>query len=225
MSIIGHRGAAGYEIENTAKSIKKALELRVDVIEIDVRRCASGELVVFHDRTTDRLTGHSGKIGKMTLAELKNLRTRDGQQILTLDEAIDAVGDHCLINLDIKGRKIAGPLVGLLHERERQKKNKLRQFLVVSFNHAELRRVKKLEPTLKIGLLYHRHILNVQKKLRRLTPFSVHFNSRHVSKRLIQAAHRLGVKCFIWTVNDPAAAKHFYQLGADGLISDYPDLC
>ena len=50
--VIGHRGAKGHAPENTLKSIQKAIELGVDGIEIDVFRCASGELVVFHDNKT-----------------------------------------------------------------------------------------------------------------------------------------------------------------------------
>ena len=58
--VIGHRGAKGHIVENTLESIEKALELGVDGIEIDVFKCKSGELVVFHDKTLNRLTGAEG---------------------------------------------------------------------------------------------------------------------------------------------------------------------
>jgi len=54
--VIGHRGAMGYETENTIASIQKALDLKVDGIEIDVFKCKSGEVIVFHDDELDRLT-------------------------------------------------------------------------------------------------------------------------------------------------------------------------
>jgi glycerophosphoryl diester phosphodiesterase len=57
---IGHRGAAGYITENTIPSFEKALEMNVNAIELDVHICASGELVVFHDFTLDRLTNGTG---------------------------------------------------------------------------------------------------------------------------------------------------------------------
>jgi glycerophosphoryl diester phosphodiesterase len=47
MLVIGHRGAMGYETENTLASIQKALDLKVDAIEIDVFQIKSGEIVVF----------------------------------------------------------------------------------------------------------------------------------------------------------------------------------
>ena len=73
MITIGHRGARGYVAENTLESIQKALDLNVDGIEIDVFRCASGEIVVFHDKKLKRLTGHSGLIEETTFEELENI--------------------------------------------------------------------------------------------------------------------------------------------------------
>lgn len=224
MPRIGHRGASGYELENTAKSIQKALELRVDMIELDVRQCATGELVVFHDSTVKRITNGTGAIRKMSWAELKQLRTKDGQTILSLEEALDLLNEHCWINLDIKSRGVAKTLVELLQRRAELKKNKLRQFLISSFNHAELRRIKKLEPSLRIGLLYHRHILNVLKKAKKMGAYSVHFNVHYFSKKLVKALHDEGIKTFVWTVNNPHEAKRLYKLGIDGVISDFPDI-
>ena len=59
---IGNRGAKGHMAENTLESIKKALALGVDGIDIDVHRCASGQLVVFHDFTLDRMTNGTGEV-------------------------------------------------------------------------------------------------------------------------------------------------------------------
>jgi glycerophosphoryl diester phosphodiesterase len=73
----GHRGAKGYLIENTVESILKAIELGVDGIEVDVHKCKSGELVVFHDFTVDRLTNGTGEISNFTLKELKLLVVSD----------------------------------------------------------------------------------------------------------------------------------------------------
>ena len=68
---IGHRGAKGYVAENTYESISKAIQLGVDGIEIDVFKCASGELVLFHDKNLKELTGESGLIENLTIKELE----------------------------------------------------------------------------------------------------------------------------------------------------------
>ena len=83
---IGHRGAMGFIPENTIASIKKALELGVDGIEIDVHKCQSGELVVFHDFTLDRMTNGSGEVEKYSLTQLKRLRVKGEHEIPTLEE-------------------------------------------------------------------------------------------------------------------------------------------
>ena len=71
--IIGHRGAMGHIAENTIPSINKAMELGVDGIEIDVFKCKSGELVVFHDERLERLTNSSGFIESLELDSIKNI--------------------------------------------------------------------------------------------------------------------------------------------------------
>ena len=70
--IIGHRGAMGYETENTLASVQKALDLGVDMIEIDVFQIRSGEIVVFHDERVDRLANSGGRIEEYYFLDLKN---------------------------------------------------------------------------------------------------------------------------------------------------------
>lgn len=224
MPKIGHRGAAGYEVENTSKSIKKALELQVDMIELDVRRCASGELVIFHDARVNRITNGKGAISKITLAELKQLRTNDGQEILTLSEALEVIDGRCWVNLDIKSRYITKALVAIIHQCVESKKWRLRQFLISSFNHKELLRIKKLEPDLKIGLLYNRYMRSVLRRATKMSVYSVHFNAHHLKKHLIESLRFHGIKSFAWTVNDHYDARRAYKLGIDGIISDFPDI-
>src|SRR5690606_29538489 len=104
MKKIGHRGAKGHLAENTIESIKKALQLGVDGIEIDVHRCASGELVVFHDYTLDRMTDTSGEISKFTLNQLKRVEVKGHCQIPTLSEVMAFVNNKCLLNIELKGQ-------------------------------------------------------------------------------------------------------------------------
>ena len=89
--VIGHRGARGHDAENTLPSIKKAMELGVNGIEIDIFRCASGELVVFHDRSLDRLTDSKGPIENLTLDSIRKIDVLDGYSIPTLDEVLDLI--------------------------------------------------------------------------------------------------------------------------------------
>jgi glycerophosphoryl diester phosphodiesterase len=71
---IGHRGAKGHIAENTIASIHKAIELGADGIEIDVFLCKSGEIVLFHDKTLEKLTNGEGNIEDKNLEELRKLK-------------------------------------------------------------------------------------------------------------------------------------------------------
>ena len=71
VQITAHRGASGYAPENTLSSVKKALEIGVDRIEVDVQQTSDGVVVLLHDKTLDRTTDSKGKVGKMTWNELK----------------------------------------------------------------------------------------------------------------------------------------------------------
>jgi glycerophosphoryl diester phosphodiesterase len=69
---IGHRGARGYEPENTL--FKKAIDLQVDLIELDVHLSADGELMVIHDETIDRTTNGKGAVNQFSVLELKQFK-------------------------------------------------------------------------------------------------------------------------------------------------------
>ncbi len=78
-----HRGASGYEPENTIRSFTRALELGATWIECDVR-AVQEELVVFHDRTLDRLTGTPGNVGDLDLTKLRSLKVRGSVPVVLM---------------------------------------------------------------------------------------------------------------------------------------------
>src|SRR5260221_5656519 len=88
---IAHRGASGYEPENTLISFQKALQLGADMLELDVRVSKDGFVVVIHDRKVDRITNGKGKVNTLTLEELKHLDVGSQQTISTLQEVLDLV--------------------------------------------------------------------------------------------------------------------------------------
>ena len=104
---IGHRGAKAYITENTIASIEKALQLGVDGVEKDVHKCASGELVVFHDFTLDRLTNGTGEISSYALLELQQLKVAEQFKIPTLTEVLDNLNGSCILNIELKGKNTA----------------------------------------------------------------------------------------------------------------------
>ena len=105
--IIGHRGAMGHETENTLASIKSAMALKVDMIEIDVFKLKNGEVVVFHDDTVDRLTDAKGHIEDFSFEELRKLVVEGGHTIPTLEEVLDVMDAEVDLNIELKGANTA----------------------------------------------------------------------------------------------------------------------
>ena len=86
---IGHRGAKAYAPENTLTSFKKAIEIGVDAIELDVRKTKDNKLVVIHDADIKRTTNGKGLVAELSLKEIKGFSAEGGEKIPTLEEALD----------------------------------------------------------------------------------------------------------------------------------------
>jgi glycerophosphoryl diester phosphodiesterase len=82
IKVLGHRGARVYEPENTLRSFKKAIELGVDQIELDLHFSRDGQLMVIHDDKLNRTTNGEGFIKDFTLDELKKLDAGKGKKFL-----------------------------------------------------------------------------------------------------------------------------------------------
>jgi len=84
IKVLGHRGCAGLEPENTIRAFKRALDLGVDLIEFDVRTTKDKKLIVIHDETVDRTTNGKGYVRNLNFEEIKKLNTSEGEKIPSL---------------------------------------------------------------------------------------------------------------------------------------------
>lgn len=149
---IGHRGARAYEPENTLRSFKKALELGVDAVELDVRRTKDGEIVVVHDARVDRTTNGRGLVSELTLKETKQLVTEKGEKIPTLGEALDFLDRKVKILIELKETDLEDRVLSLVHKKGLEK-----NVIIVSFLEEALRKVRELNDEIETGLIYARH--------------------------------------------------------------------
>lgn len=105
--MIAHRGCPERSPENTRGAFRAAAA-HADLIELDVRRCGSGELVVFHDDTLDRLLGVPGTVAETDLADLRSYSVLDStERVPTLAEALAAIPDDTGVNVELKETGIA----------------------------------------------------------------------------------------------------------------------
>ncbi|HLV38644.1 glycerophosphodiester phosphodiesterase [Xanthomarina sp.] len=220
---IGHRGAKGYIAENTLESIQKALDIGVDGIEIDVHVCASGELVVFHDFTLDRMTNGTGEIKKVSLSELKQLKVNNEFLIPTLEEVLDVIDKKCFLNIELKGRHTAAKTCEVIQKHIREKAWSYSDFIVSSFQHFELEAVYKIDKNIPLGVLSKASMTEATEFAKTIKAAAIHPNYALLTSENIKLAQSNGYKVYTWTVNDEQTIKRMKSYGVDGIISDVPD--
>ncbi len=104
--LVAHRGDWRNAPENSLLSIQMAIDIGVDIVEIDVQRTKDGKLILMHDETLERTTSAKGKVSNWTLDSLNNVKLRNGlgrithEKIPTLKEAMLLAKGKVMINLD-----------------------------------------------------------------------------------------------------------------------------
>ena len=218
----GHRGARGHAPENTLRSVRQALDLGAGGIEVDVH-WADGRLMVIHDDTLDRTTDGFGRVAEKSFAYLRSLDAGEGEHIPTLAEVFDAVHRRAIINVELKGAGTAEPVVRIIEHYVRERRWRYEDFLVSSFDLAQIRAVKNLLPAIRTGALINKVPPGQAEFAAQLGAWSLHPSKRCVTSGLVADAHRRGLKVFVYTVNRPAEFALMNQLGVDGVFTDYPE--
>jgi len=221
--VFGHRGAKGYVMENTIASIEYALNLGVNAIEIDVYRCASGELVVFHDETLERVSTRVNRIEELSLAEIHLICLHGGYSIPTLKEVIDFISNRVVLNIELKGTDTAQEAFNCVEEACAKGVFNKENFIISSFHDEELRSYRKLDASIKIGVLTRNDIEEDIQLAKELNAYSLHPYYKQVDLVLINRLHQMNFKVFAFTVNEVDEIQLFIQNEVDGIFCDYPD--
>jgi glycerophosphoryl diester phosphodiesterase len=205
-----------------------------DGIEFDVHLSADGVPVVIHDFTVDRTTDGTGAVRALPLAELKRLDAGAhvgpafaGERIPTLDEVLEAVGAHMLLNVELKSKGMRETGLARAVASAVMAHGAANRFLLSSFNPFMLRRAKRLAPGILAALIY---APGLPLPLRRawLAPLVPH-EARHpqhtvVDERYVAWARRRGYLVNAWTVDEPSDMRRLIALGVDGIVSNRPDV-
>jgi len=215
---IGHRGAKFYEPENTLRSFRKALELGVDAVELDVRRTKDGEVVVIHDAEVDRTTNGKGLVSELTLEEIKKLVTDKGEKIPTLEEALDFLDKKVKVLIELKETGIEEDVLNLIREKELEK-----NVILISFLESALGKIRALNKDVETGLIYVRHENPVKAALELKANYLLPLY-RFTRAEEIKKAHENGLKIIVWTINDEKEVSAYVKKGVDGITSDKPNI-
>ena len=221
--LFAHRGASGYEPENTLSAFELALAMGVPWIELDVY-AVDGELVVIHDDRLERTTNGTGLVMDKSLSHLRSLDAGKGQRIPLLREVFDLVGDRAGINIELKGPKTAAPVSAHIAAVLTERRMTAIQFIVSSFNHQELLRFKGMYPEIRLGALVSGVPWRNARFAEKMGAYAVHAGMNIVTRRFVAAAHRRELKIFVYTVNTGEDLKRIQDMGVDGVFTNYPDI-
>ncbi len=226
-----HRGARLHAPENTLPAFQLALEHGADGIEFDVQLSADGIPVVIHDSSLQRTTDGSGSVADKTLAELKALDAGryfspdfSGVQLPTLEEVFEALGEHLLFNVELKGfgrgSQLAEAVVALIRQYGLDKR-----VLISSFNPANLINLRRLAEDIPIGYLYTRELALVGWAARLWigSHEAQHPHYSIVSEQYMAWARKHHYRVNVWTVNEADDIRRMCSLGVDGIITDDPE--
>jgi len=216
MMIMGHRGAAALEPENTLRSIERAMEIGVDAVEIDVRLSKDRELVVIHDSTVDRTTNGSGPVSGYLLDDLKKLDAGEGQTIPTLQEVMELIGHKVKLVIELKEEETERMVVELI------KRNNLDDNVyVISFWHELVKAVKVIESCIKTGVLLVGCPVDTCVASQASADALV-MKYNFVNRHFVDMVHKDGLKVFVWNIDDRHLLKPYVDMGVDGIGSNDP---
>lgn len=241
--IIAHKGASGIAPENTLASFQAALDIGVDIIELDVRQTKDEEIIVFHDQFLDRTTNGMGNVHEYTLEQLKQLDAGSwfsskfsDQKIPTLKEVLDLVDGRCQVLIEIKHmdhphyHDFSDKLVDVI----RLEENGFDWVLLQSYEEKYLEEAQIYDDRIQINKMLIGEdstpllAFYIETKLKlghgdskgNLKTLNPEFKT--LSPRRIFRMHSRGFKVFTYSVNTREDMIKMLNMGVDGIITDFP---
>jgi glycerophosphoryl diester phosphodiesterase len=221
--VIGHRGAMGHETENTLASVQKALDLGVDMIEIDVFKISSGEVVVFHDQTVERLTNGPGNIEEYNISDLSRLTLDGGHKIPMLQDVLKLIDNKVALNIELKGANTADKVNHAIEFYTKSRGWSLKNFIISSFNWEELRALRKLNDSVAIAILTEDNPLDALAIGTELNAVAINPYFKNLDTDVVAKIKQAGFKIYTWTVNEPGDITAVKNMGVDGIITNFPE--
>lgn len=233
--IIAHRGVPYYAPENTTPSMQLALDLKADGVETDVYLTADNKVMVMHDRTTSRTAMGINHVMKETNSDVLEKvdvgRFKDawfkGTTIPYLKDILDITPTGKLVVIEIKDEPdTVPPVKELLQATGRPWSD----FAIISFNFDTCVAAREQMPEIEVYYLegatdkktkkpknFDKSVLERAKDAN-LT--GVDLDYRGVTKELVQQCHEMGMKFWVWTVNEDADIKRMAEYGVDGITTN-----
>jgi glycerophosphoryl diester phosphodiesterase len=231
--VVAHRGFSGVAPENTLAAFKRAIDLGVDMIELDVHLSKDGQVVVIHDDTLNRTTNGKGKVAHHTLNELKQLdagswfgKQFSGEKIPMLKEVLELTRGRMLLNIELKiGDQGQYTMMDLADRsfKEVEKAGMLNQVVFSSFDPSAIDRIIGKSPKIPVALIYNQSWTFPQEVTGGRSIPILSCSGKVLTQANISNTHQRGMKVIVWTLNTEEHMQYFLSTGVDGIITDYPD--
>ncbi|WP_231182960.1 glycerophosphodiester phosphodiesterase [Haladaptatus sp. DYF46] len=209
---IAHRGFADDYPENTPLAFRTAAE-HADAVEMDVQRCGSGELVVFHDAKLGRVTDRFGLVQDTPWSVLWGLTILDSDETVpSLETALGSVPAGTAINLELKHVGMADEVLDAVEDVENE-------ILLSSFDSNVLRDLRERDDDVRLAYINQRGPNCIDTAVD-LDCVCVHPRADLCDAAFVERAHQEGLRVNSWTVDDEEGAAALADAGVDGIVSD-----
>jgi glycerophosphoryl diester phosphodiesterase len=213
--VIAHRGASGYEYENSRAAFRRAVMLDADGVELDVHATSDGGIVVHHDAEIPGV----GAIAQLTVAEARQVRLRNGETVPLLGEILELVGDRDVwVEVKSLPQRYDTALLAILDRGPAPDR-----YAVHSFDHRIIHRLGEARPALRRGILLSAYLCDAVSVMRSVGATTLWQEWRQVDQDLVNQVHQAGGTVIAWTVNEIGDLDRMVRLGVDGLCGNYPD--
>jgi len=215
--VVGHRGAADYEKENTLPAFEAGISAKASAVECDVHLSSDREMVVMHDATLDRTTSLKGRIDATPWATMK------AAGIPSLAELTKVTKDRAVLVVEIKDGEGIEPMV-VDHLRSEKLVD---QSIIFSFHDDRLAKVEALAPELaSVWLLSGAEVARgkeaVFSNLEKIHADGVGFDYHSVTPEFVAEAHRRKLPVFVWTVPPGPEVERLKAMKVNFIITNSP---
>jgi glycerophosphoryl diester phosphodiesterase len=212
--VLGHRGASGYQVENTLTAFREARSRGADGVELDLHCSADGAFIVHHDPD---LAG-VGPIASLSLDRIRRFRLIQDEPVPTLEEALaELAGLEVWVELKQLPSERDPALLTILEGTDPALVG------VHSFDHRVIARLGARRPLLRRGILSASYPVDLLSPLKAAGATALWQQWQLIDRPMVDQLHEVGGEVIAWTVPDPAAARHLAALGVDALCGNYPD--
>ena len=215
----------GHVLENTIESVKKAIELNVDGIEIDVFKSKTGELVVYHDPFLSRLSNSNAFIEQISLDSIKKVELIGGFSIPTLKEIVDIIPEKIFLNIELKGKDTANETNIIIINHLNKFNLPISKFIISSFRWDELKKIRSINKDVPIAILVDslHKIDDAIKLAKQINAVALNPNNKFITRGIVNKIQSNNIKVYPYTINNPKNIRRMRSMGVDAIITDYPE--